>query len=102
MRHYAIRVAIKDSEIIGHVGICGRHVDIPEQTHTKEENRHDKIKCYAPTNTCTLAKEYIREKNTHGARDKHTQTRHDKRGVFNHAHWRDTWRAGQCCGLRNH
>ena len=80
MRHYAIRVAVKVSEIIEHVGICGRHVDIPEQTHTKEENRHDKIKCYAPTNTCTLAKEYTREKNTHGARDKHTQTRHDKRG----------------------
>ena len=68
MRHYAIRVAIKVS------------VGFPEQTHTKEENRHDKIKCYAPTNTCTLAKEYIREKNTHAARDKHTQTRHDKRG----------------------
>ena len=68
MRHYAIRVAIKVS------------VGIPEQTHTKEENRHDKIKCYAPTNTCTLTKEYTREKNTHAARDKHTQTRHDKRG----------------------
>ena len=81
MRHYAIRVAIKVSEIIGHVGICGRHDDIPEQTHTKEENRHDKIKCYAPTNTCTLAKEYTREKNTHGARDQHTQIpRHDKCG----------------------